>query len=62
MCDGVRYVRVCLCLDPLPGFFTSAESKLQKAFKATADSLRESFRFAHSDKPEVLAAYGITEE
>eukprot|EP00731_Ephydatia_muelleri_P016571 Em0009g995a len=44
------------------GFFTSAESKLQKAFKATADSLRESFRFAHSDKPEVLAAYGITEE
>ena len=44
------------------GFFTSAESKLQKAFKTTADSLRELFRFAHTNKPEVLAAFGATEE
>ena len=42
----------------LPGFFTDAQEKLAKTFKTAADSLRESFRFAHTTSEEVLQEFG----
>ena len=44
------------------GFFTSENSELKVAFSAVSNTLRESFRFAHSDDKEVLDEYGFQEE
>ena len=43
------------------GFFTDPSSKLAKTFNTMADSLRESFRFAHSTAETVLAEFEYSE-
>lgn len=54
-CEGGGGVTVAISLT---GFFTGAQEKLAKTFKTAADSLRESFRFAHSTSEEVLQEFG----
>ena len=45
----------------LAGFFTDAQGKLAKVFKTAADSLRDSFRFAHTTTEAVLTEFGYSE-
>ena len=49
------------CTIKVTGFFASEKSDLRDAFMKTSDSLREDFRFAHSDSEEVLSAYKYSE-
>ncbi len=43
------------------GFFKSADSAFVAEFKKVADELAESYRFAYSSNPEVLAKFGHEE-
>lgn len=45
----------------LLGFFSSDESDLRESFMSASNSLREDFRFGHTQSPDVLAEYKYSE-